>query len=950
MVLPEGFKVELIAAEPDLINPVSMAIDERGRFWITESVEYPRQSAGPGKDRIKVLESTKGDGHFDKITVFADGLNIPSGIAVGHGGVWVANSPDILFLQDTTGSGKADRREVVVTGFGRYDTHEVPNSLTWGPDGNLYGLNGVFNEAHVKQKDKDLRFTCAMFRINPRTRDFDLFCEGTSNPWGIAWDSEGSGFISACVIDHLWHLTENGYYQRQGGPYPRFTWILNSIASYKHQKAAYCGLLYFDTDKFPEQYREKLVMGNIHGGCLNVDSIKRNGSTYSSSPEPDLLTANDAWFMPVSQKIGPDGCLYVLDWYDRYHCYQDANRDPAGIDRSKGRLYRISYKDAPPAGKFDMGKESDAQLVERLKSPIIYFRETAQRVLSERNSPEARPMLEKLALDAAAAHKARMHALWSLIGAAPLDPAFHAKILADTDPSVRAWGVRAAGNMHRVEPAIRARVVEMASDESPDVKLQVAIAAHKIEGANAERLLVEVLKHAGADPLIPAIVWQSIQPLLDERADAVLTELAALDARSTPALGEFMPRLIERVLSLPNPDITPIVSLFRVLSTGDHPNIGASQKCLAMIAQKIQTRELDGARLDQLHAKLQPLLAKIYAGPQDSPLLLDAALLAATWKDADGLAAIRKVLLDRAQQDQRRLQALSALISAADRDVLASVATILARPKVNSSGLRAATLGALGRSDDPRVAEIVLASYGKLEPELQPKAIELLTQRPQWAKPLLDAIGRKEIPSTALNVNQVQKLLASKDKDLIAAVNAKWGSIRPDRNPQREQVVADVRKLLQTKHGDAKQGQAVFKKVCAQCHKIYGEGQDVGPDITSNGRASFDQLLSNVLDPSLVIGKDYQARLVTTQDGRALTGLLAEDNADRIVLKQQGGKLEVIPRKDVESIAISKLSLMPEGVEKQYTEQELLDLFEFLLLDHAPGDPAAKRLPGAPRR
>ena len=308
MTLPPGFSVELVAAEPRIVNPVAMTIDERGRFWITESTEYPRHDAGPGKDRIVVLESTKGDGHYDKLTTFAEGLNIPSGIAVGYGGVWVCNSPDILFLQDTKHTGHADKRETVVTGFGRYDTHELPNSLTWGPDGYLYGLNGVFNEAHVRQKGKDLRFTCAMFRINPRTRDFELFSQGTSNAWGIAFDPEGSAFVSACVIDHLWHLTETGYYQRQGGPYPPFTWVLGSIANFHHQKAAYCGLLYMDSDAFPARYRDRLVMGNIHGGCLNVDSLRRNGATYTSRGEPDLLTANDAWFMPVSQKIGPDGC------------------------------------------------------------------------------------------------------------------------------------------------------------------------------------------------------------------------------------------------------------------------------------------------------------------------------------------------------------------------------------------------------------------------------------------------------------------------------------------------------------------------------------------------------------------------------------------------------------------------------------------------------------------
>ncbi len=423
MTVPEGFSVELVASEPDIVNPVAMAFDERGRVWITESLDYPRHDAGPGQDRVKVLEDTDGDGRADRFTVFADGLNIPSGIAVGAGGVWVVNSPDLLFFEDTDGDGRADRREVVLTGFGRNDTHELPNSLTWGPDGWLYGLNGVFNPSHIQHQGRDHQFTCALFRIHPRTRAFELFCEGTSNPWGVAWDTEGSAFISACVIDHLWHLTETGYYHRQGGPYPPFTSVIGSIVTHRHQKAAYCGITYFDSDAYPAEYRRRLYMGNIHGGCLNVDRLERDGSTYKGIECPDFLTANDAWFMPVAQKTGPDGCLYVLDWYDRYHCYQDAGRDPQGIDRLKGRLYRIRYKDTPRAAPFDLEKENDEQLIARLASPNIFYRELAQRLLWERNHPETRPQLQRLVLDEAAPRPARMHALWALVGTGALDGA-----------------------------------------------------------------------------------------------------------------------------------------------------------------------------------------------------------------------------------------------------------------------------------------------------------------------------------------------------------------------------------------------------------------------------------------------------------------------------------------------------------------------------------------------
>ena len=201
------------------------------------------------------------------------------------------------------------------------------------------------------------------------------------------------------MIDHLWHLVETGYYIRQGGPYPPFTWPIESIVDHAHQKAAYCGIHYFDSPAYPPEYRGRLYMGNIHGNCINVDVLERNGSTYKAKAAPDFLQANDSWFMPVAQKTGPDGCLYILDWYDQYHCYQDANRDPAGIDRLKGRLYRVRYRETPRRAGFDLARSSDDELIELLASPNVYDRDIAQRLLTERASPAIRGKLESLVLD-----------------------------------------------------------------------------------------------------------------------------------------------------------------------------------------------------------------------------------------------------------------------------------------------------------------------------------------------------------------------------------------------------------------------------------------------------------------------------------------------------------------------------------------------------------------------
>jgi putative heme-binding domain-containing protein len=948
MTVPDGFTVELVASEPDIVNPVAMTFDERGRIWITESVEYPRASAGPGKDRIKILEDTHGDGKFDKITTFADGLNIPSGLALGYGGVWVANSPDILFMQDTKGTGKADKKEVVVTGFGRFDTHELPNSLTWGPDGWLYGWNGVFNPAHIQHDGKTFDFTCAMYRINPRTREFQIFAQGTSNPWAITWNGEGDAFASACVIDHLWHITESGYYIRQGGPYPPFTWPAPSIVKQHHQKAAYCGILYFDSDAFPEEYRGKLFMGNIHGSCINVDEIKPAGSTYVGTARPDFLTANDPWFMPVSQKIGPDGCLYILDWYDRYHCYQDAQRDPEGIDRLKGRIYRIRYKNSPRAPKFDLGKESDDQLVERLRSPNIYFRETAQRLLAERATPEVKAKLETLVLDEKEPRKARMQALWARISCGALESGFSEKLLADKDHGVRAWAVRAAGNAGKVDDALRTKITGLVSDPSPDVRLQTTIATPKIGGVNPIPTLLASLQNAGDDSLIPHIVWQNLSPLLEDHADEFVSILEKTDLGKSPPLAALMPRVVERILGRKQTDPALIANLFALLfdAKGLEPDV--TRQCLDALTKKLQTGEIAGAQAAALHEKFATILQKALAAKPDSPLYLNAAALAATLKDPIGLGVVREIAASAGRPEGDRLKAINALISARDPAVLDDVGGILSEVKANSEPFRGQVLDALAGLDAPDVAAVVLKAYPAMEPDLQPRAVELLTQRTAWSKALLVAIAAKEIPASALSVNHVRKLLASKDPDVLKQVKANWGTLRTERNPQREKIVADMKDLLTRTKGDPRAGVPVFKKLCAQCHKIYGEGQEVGPDLTHDGRANFDLLLSNVFDPSLVIGVAYQATNVVTVQGRSLTGLLVEDSPKRVVLKLQGGKLETIPRDDVDMLTVSKVSLMPEDVEKQLKPQEIADLFAYLTLDKPPDDPTARKIPGTP--
>jgi len=945
MTVPEGFRVEVVAAEPDIVNPVAMTFDEQGRIWITESLEYPRRSPGKGRDRVKVLEDTNSDGKADRVTIFAEGLNIPSGIAVGHGGVWVANAPDILFMQDTDGDGKADKSEVVVTGFGRRDTHELPNSLTWGPDGWLYGLNGVFNPSHIEYRGKTYDFTCALFRIHPKTREFELFAEGTSNPWGIAFNQDGAAFISACVIDHLWHLTETGYYHRQGGPYPPFTWKIGSIVKHKHQLAAYCGIHYFDSNAYPEKYRKRLYMGNIHGNCLNVDVLERDGSTYFGRANPDFLSANDVWFMPIVQKTGPDGCLYVLDWYDRYHCYQDANRDPKGIDRLHGRLYRIRYKQTPRAKPFDLAEEADDQLVQRLSEQNDYIRSTAQRVLYERDSESIRNQLQAVVFDDHAPEYARMHALWTLLSSHEVDLNIYAQLLNHSNPSYRAWAIRAIGN-HRVDrPEFNRKLHLLAQDKSRDVQLQVAITAAKLNKLSTLDTLLEVLAHCGDDQLIPHIVWQNLHPLLEQNSGTFL-KLVQLNQRlHNSNITAIMGRITDRLLASRKTQAGSIVQLLELLLNQSEDSQAAADS-LNLIAEKVQSGEIADTQKASLAENLKPIITKISTQGDDTKHYLPTMLLAASVNDDRGIRVATQILANQQKKYDERLAAMQALIAAENTAVLKSVGQILADKSSQTLRFRSRVLDALGQLEWDEVADVILTHYPQMEAELQPKAIELLTQRASWSHELIAAVGRKQIEKALLNVNQIRKLTTSRDKKLAEQAKAIWGVVRTQRNPQRERVITDMRQLLRKTPSDPFAGKQVYQKLCAQCHKMYGEGQEVGPDITRNGRNSYEQLLSNVFDPSLVIGPGYQARTVVTTDGRVLIGLPVEDNKQRVVLKVQGGKQEIIPREKIEEMVVSKLSMMPEGIEKQLKPQEIADLFAYITLDRPPTDNNAQLIPG----
>jgi len=940
MTVPPGFTVELVASEPDIVNPVAMAFDHRGRIWVLESVEYPRlqRRESGGFDRIKILEDADGDGRIDKVKLFAEGLQLPTGLAVGQRGAWVLEAPDLLFLEDVDGDDRADRRQTIVTGFGRHDAHELPSSLTWGPDGWLYGLNGIANPGRIEHQGRLHEFSAAMFRVHPRSHRFEIFARGTSNPWGIAFGHQGSAFVAACVIDHLWHFSESGQYVTQNGRYPEGSWPIPSIVDHAHQAAAYAGLELFDSPAYPPQYRDRLYMGNIHGGCINVDRLERHGATWRATPEQDFLTAHDGWFMPLAVRTGPDGCLYVLDWYDRYHCYQDALRDRDGVDRRKGRLYRIRHESSPAVEKVDLAQESNDQLVARLQSPNAFFRRMSQRLLGRRlaesEQPELRQQLERQSLDPQRDLKFRMHALWSLLQSGHLPADFVLQLLDDRHPDVRAWGVRAMGNLGIASPALLERFQALARQPEPVVQLQVAIACGKLTAVDPLPIHVDVLTHSPQDPVLQRIVWAQILPHLEQDGGRLIELMNEQEAVDAPNLKPVQQRAVSRLLKMRTSADASVQWLASKLQSEEEIDAEAVASGLQTVIAQVQAAAVPEEQVERWRGWLSPGLQATFAGGPDRPLWRESVLLLTCWNDTVAMRAARDLLQQPRQETEFRLQAIDALVASAAPDVVDWLGPLLRPDHPHSDDrVRAHLLDVLARLDDQRVGRLVLEAFPSLASPLQSRAIGLLVSRSAWAHRLLDAVEQKRIAREMFSVDHLRRLQSLPDRSVREQAIARFGRVRETRDPARQQVIAEVRRLLRDRDGDPQRGKRVFAKVCSQCHRLHGEGHLLGPDLTANGRGSLEQLLSNVFDPNLVVGPAYRTTQILTVDGRVLSGLVVESGSAQIVLKMPGGRSETIARDSIEELAESSLSIMPEGFEKQLSEQQVVDLVAYLMAD-----------------
>lgn len=929
MTVPAGFAVDLIAGEPEVVQPIAMCFDARGRIWVAEGLTYPlRAPEGEGKDRIVIFEDADANGSFETRKVFAEGLNLVSGIETGFGGVFVGAAPYMLFLADKDGDDKADGQpEVLLDGFGYQDTHETLNSFIWGPDGWLYGCHGVFTNSRVGKPgtaDKErVPINAGIWRFHPVTKKFEVFAWGTSNPWGLDFNDRGEAFCEACVIPHLWHIIPGGYYQRQAGSHfnPAIYEPIETIADHRHWVGdirdhahwgheneipknvseaggghAHAGFVVCLSDAFPAEFRDSAIFFNIHGHRLNRDLLVRQGSGYVGKHGPDLMFSNDQWFLGVGIEPGPDGAIYFTDWHDPTSCHRT---DPLRWDRSNGRVFRLRNGEVKP-WKGDLTKLSDLELAKLQAGRDEWSLRTARRILQERVAngkalaSDARVFLLQTLLD----HKdetRRLRAMWCLAacGSMVKEPLF-----ADDSESIRSWSVRlAAESGQEVSPEAWRNLADR--EKSPQVLLALCSALQKLRPDVAMEVAERIApKIDPKDANLPKMFWFGFEALVPRNEKrAVQIAMTCPDKRMLAWTGRRLK--------------TPAALIEDAALGGEKTG-----ELLDALAGR-----LDKLPDEQLNVEQRETLVKI-AARSNNDIKAKAEAISARAGDKEAMGKLWVTLEDRKAATPARLDALRLLTPALGKGDVKRLSGLM-----DDENLRLPVLLASPRLLDTDALIDRVAGFTAQEK----LAVSRLAARENKGGRLLEWLEAKKMLDKDVPADAIARLRESKDKELVAKVEERWGKLTTDQAARRALITEWRGKLGQDALAKAQpaKGRAIFDRTCAACHKLFGEGADIGPELTGGDRQNVDHWLDNILDPGALIGQGYEMHQIEKHDGSIVTGMLSAQDDKDVVLKMVGVETRVA-KKDIKSDKALGMSLMPEGLLNGLTDEEVRDLISYL--------------------
>jgi len=936
--LDPGLAIELVAAEPEVIDPIAIRFDEDGRLWVVEMRDYPHGPAEgqPPMSKIRVLTDADGDGRYETSRVFAEQLLFPTGLQPWQGGVIVTLAGEVAYLKDTDGDGRSDIHQPWYYGFTQGNPQLRANHPRLGPDHRVYIANGLTGGTVFDPRRPDARpvsISGRDFRFDPRTGD----CEAISGngQFGLTFDDNGNRFVCSNrnPLDQI--VLEGRYLARN--PLLAVSAVQHAVAApdeasrvfpltrawttsnlHAGQFTAACGIDIYRGDALPKEYYGSSLTCEPTGSLVHREILSPEGATFAARPaneNREFLASPDAWFRPVNLEVGPDGALYVVDIYraviehPQYMPAELQQRPDQRLGDDRGRIYRIVPRDSKrKSNRPSLSNATSRELVALLDHANVWWRETAARLLYERQDKQAVADLRSLATTAKLS-SGRILALAALDGLSELDEKSLLAALADTDPRVREQAVLLS-ETRLGDESLRTKVCQLASDDDPHVAFRVALAVGGLPADEARAPLVAIaIRHRG-DEWMRRAVSTTLPANVPSLLVAILEKLPSGAAEADASAQALVDELSAIVGAGREPG--EIVPLLSALCTTDATAPPIRDAALLGLAEGMERR---GSRLAE------------FVAAQDASLAakLDALFARAATESADEKA-----------NETDRLRQLALLRHARGEGVVA-VCMELAQTSPHQS-LRIAAIEALSPQADLAVAETLLAGYGAQSPSVRRAIHDALIDQPEAAQFLLAAVEAKELSRADLGAACENRLREHRDEE-IRKLAAKL--LSNANAAERQAVLAAYRPILE-QPGDPEAGKPLFRQHCASCHKIGDLGVDVAPDISDSRVKTHEQLLTDILNPNQAIDNNYVSYSVVMADGTVHTGLISAETPTSITLRQQENKTLTLLRADIEAIRSAGVSLMPEGFEKHLSHEQMADLISFVknwryLIEPIPG-------------
>ena len=948
---------EQVLSEPEISQPVFLNFDERGRMWVVEYRQYPapagltlvsRDSVWRavydsvprpppnhvrGADRISIHEDADGNGTFERHKVFVDGLNIATSVERGHGGVWVLNPPYLLFYPDANGDDVPDGDpEVRLSGFGLEDTHSVANSLRWGPDGWLYGAQGSTVTANILVSGPDGRPLNPkplysqgqnIWRYHPGRRVYEVFSEGGGNAFGCEFDSAGRVFSGHNGGDTRGFHYQQGAYLQKGfekhgplsNPYAFGYFPAMPMASeprFTHNFVIY------DHGALPARYTGRLLGVEPLQGRIVESDVLPDRSSFKTLDVARPVVSDDRWFRPVDIKVGPDGAVYVCDWYDRQ--VNHYRNHEGQIDVSNGRIYRMRSKADPRVRPETLATLSHADLIQRLSHTNRWVRQTALRLIADRPEPSRIPDLSK-ALAAARGPRA-VDLLWALMLEGGDTEAEALRALSHPEPQVRLWTVRRLGDTRSASPVLVRRLTTLAAgDPDLEVRNQLACTARRLPAADAAEILRAL---CGRDEDVddnrqPLLLWWALETLCTADPETVLRLYSDPAFWSRPMVQRhLLDRTARRWAQAGSRrELLLCAALFQ-----NSPSVDSSRRLMQGFEAAFKGRPLAGLPDDLVQAMSRHGVGSpAFAVRRGDPV------------------AIRRALATVADESAARTERLEFLGVLSEVPVPGAVPALARayRGAAKDDALRQSVLMALQPHEDPAIAGIILGSWPALGPAARTTAQTVLSSRATWSRTLVDELQPRpagaapsQVKADSISLGTVRRLRQHDDPELRAKLAMLWPETRTPTTREMEDLIRKRAAIVRAGSGDPYNGRTLFQNTCAGCHRLFGQGGQVGPDLTVYDRSDLDSMLLSIVNPGAEIREGYEQIHLETRDGRLLSGFLVEKDDQTLVLRTLDNQTATIPVADIREQDRPAASLMPEGLLDGFKDQEVRDLFAYL--------------------